>query len=34
MTDDARMFLTGPQIVREALGEEIGMAELGGPGGA
>ena len=31
MTDAARMFLTGPQIVREALGEEIGMEELGGP---
>ena len=31
MTDEARMFLTGPQIVREALGEDIGMAELGGP---
>ena len=26
------MFLTGPQIVREALGEDVGMAELGGPG--
>jgi acetyl-CoA carboxylase carboxyltransferase component len=32
MTEDARMFLTGPQIVREALGEDVGMAELGGPG--
>ncbi len=32
MTEEARMFLTGPQIVREALGEEIEMAELGGPG--
>jgi acetyl-CoA carboxylase carboxyltransferase component len=31
MTDEARMFLTGPQIVREALGEDVGMAELGGP---
>ena len=32
MTRDARMFLTGPQIVREALGEDVGMEELGGPG--
>jgi acetyl-CoA carboxylase carboxyltransferase component len=32
MTEDARMFLTGPQIVREAMGEDVGMAELGGPG--
>jgi acetyl-CoA carboxylase carboxyltransferase component len=31
MCEDARMFLTGPQIVREALGEDVGMAELGGP---
>jgi acetyl-CoA carboxylase carboxyltransferase component len=31
MTEDAAMFLTGPGIVREALGEEIGAAELGGP---
>jgi acetyl-CoA carboxylase carboxyltransferase component len=31
MTEEARMFLTGPQIVREALGEDVGMAELGGP---
>jgi acetyl-CoA carboxylase carboxyltransferase component len=31
MTEEARMFLTGPQIVREALGEEVGMADLGGP---
>jgi len=32
MTEDARMFLTGPQIVREALGEDVSMEELGGPG--
>ena len=32
MTEDARMFLTGPQVVREALGEEVSMADLGGPG--
>ena len=32
MTEDARMFLTGPKIVREALGEDVGMDELGGPG--
>jgi len=31
MTEAARMFLTGPQVVREALGEEIGMEALGGP---
>jgi acetyl-CoA carboxylase carboxyltransferase component len=31
MTQDAAMFLTGPAIVREALGEEIDAAALGGP---
>ncbi|MGZ4230186.1 MAG: acyl-CoA carboxylase subunit beta [Solirubrobacteraceae bacterium] len=31
MTEDAAMFLTGPGVVREALGEEIDAAELGGP---
>ncbi len=31
MTRDARMFLTGPQVVREALGERVTMEELGGP---
>ena len=31
MTDDAAMFLTGPGVVREALGEEIDAAGLGGP---
>jgi acetyl-CoA carboxylase carboxyltransferase component len=31
MTSDARMFLTGPRIVREALGEEVTMERLGGP---
>jgi acetyl-CoA carboxylase carboxyltransferase component len=31
MTEDAAMFLTGPGIVREALGEEIDAAALGGP---
>ena len=31
MTAAARLFLTGPQIVREALGEESSMEELGGP---
>lgn len=31
MTEAARMFLTGPQVVREALGEEIDMEALGGP---
>jgi acetyl-CoA carboxylase carboxyltransferase component len=31
MTQDAAMFLTGPEVVREALGEEIDAAGLGGP---
>ncbi|HEX5195100.1 MAG TPA: carboxyl transferase domain-containing protein [Solirubrobacteraceae bacterium] len=31
MTEDAAMFLTGPGVVREALGEEIEVADLGGP---
>jgi acetyl-CoA carboxylase carboxyltransferase component len=31
MTEDAAMFLTGPGVVREALGEEVDAAELGGP---
>ena len=31
MTESARMFLTGPKVVRDALGEEISMADLGGP---
>jgi methylmalonyl-CoA decarboxylase subunit alpha len=31
MTEGARMFLTGPRVVREALGEIVTMAELGGP---
>jgi acetyl-CoA carboxylase carboxyltransferase component len=31
MTHDARMFLTGPQVVHEALGEQVSMEELGGP---
>jgi acetyl-CoA carboxylase carboxyltransferase component len=31
MTDDAAMFLTGPGVVREALGEEVDAAALGGP---
>jgi acetyl-CoA carboxylase carboxyltransferase component len=30
MTEDAAMFLTGPQVVRQATGEEITTAELGG----
>ena len=30
MTDEASMFLTGPGVVREALGEDVTMAELGG----
>jgi acetyl-CoA carboxylase carboxyltransferase component len=31
MTEEARMFLTGPRVVQEALGEEISMEDLGGP---
>jgi acetyl-CoA carboxylase carboxyltransferase component len=31
MTEDAAMFLTGPGVVREALGEEVDAAALGGP---
>jgi acetyl-CoA carboxylase carboxyltransferase component len=31
MTERARMFLTGPKVVHEALGEEVSMEELGGP---
>jgi acetyl-CoA carboxylase carboxyltransferase component len=31
MTEDAAMFLTGPGVVREALGEDIDAASLGGP---
>ena len=31
MTEDAAMFLTGPGVVREALGEEVDAATLGGP---
>ena len=30
MTEDASMFLTGPGIVREALGEDVGAEALGG----
>jgi acetyl-CoA carboxylase carboxyltransferase component len=31
MTAASRMFLTGPKVVAEALGEEVGMEDLGGP---
>ena len=31
MTERARMFLTGPKVVEQALGEEVSMEELGGP---
>jgi acetyl-CoA carboxylase carboxyltransferase component len=31
MTEDAAMFLTGPGVVRDALGEDIDAASLGGP---
>jgi acetyl-CoA carboxylase carboxyltransferase component len=30
MTEDSSMFLTGPAVVRDALGEEVTAAELGG----
>jgi acetyl-CoA carboxylase carboxyltransferase component len=32
MTDAARMFLTGPKVVRQALGEDVSTEDLGGPG--
>jgi acetyl-CoA carboxylase carboxyltransferase component len=31
MTEAARMFLTGPRVVRDALGETVTMEDLGGP---
>jgi acetyl-CoA carboxylase carboxyltransferase component len=31
MTEDAAMFLTGPSVVRDALGEEVDATTLGGP---
>ncbi|HEX8855745.1 MAG TPA: adenylyl-sulfate kinase [Thermoleophilaceae bacterium] len=31
MTEEASMFLTGPKIVKQALGEEVSASELGGP---
>lgn len=31
MSRDARLFLTGPKVVAEAVGEEISMEDLGGP---
>jgi acetyl-CoA carboxylase carboxyltransferase component len=31
MTEQARMFLTGPGVVRDALGEEVSAEDLGGP---
>ena len=31
MTGDARLFLTGPNVVREVMGEDVGMSDLGGP---
>jgi acetyl-CoA carboxylase carboxyltransferase component len=31
MTEEAAMFLTGPAVVRDALGEEIDAPSLGGP---
>ena len=32
MTEAARMFLTGPRVVRDALGEDVSLEALGGPG--
>jgi len=32
MTRDAKMFLTGPGVVSEAMGEDVTAEELGGPG--
>ena len=32
MTREARMFLTGPGVVAEAMGEDVSAEELGGPG--
>ncbi len=31
MTRDSSMFLTGPNVVRDALGEDVSAARLGGP---
>jgi acetyl-CoA carboxylase carboxyltransferase component len=31
MTEDARLFLTGPGVVEEVMGETVTMDELGGP---
>ncbi len=31
MTAESRMFLTGPKVVLEAMGEDISMEDLGGP---
>jgi acetyl-CoA carboxylase carboxyltransferase component len=31
MVEDASMFLTGPGVVREAIGEQVSAADLGGP---
>jgi acetyl-CoA carboxylase carboxyltransferase component len=31
MTEQSAMFLTGPGVVREVMGEEVDAAELGGP---
>ena len=31
MAGEGRMFLTGPKVVRAALGEQVSMEELGGP---
>ena len=31
MTERANMFLTGPAVVKEVMGEDVGAFELGGP---
>ncbi len=32
MSDSGRIFVTGPEVVRSVTGEQVDMAELGGPG--
>jgi len=32
MTEDSALFLTGPAIVRDVMGEDVDAADLGGPG--
>ena len=30
-TEQARMFITGPQVIKQVTGEEVSAEELGGP---